>query len=617
VIPSSPPAPRRVPPSKRRSSKALGFLVPVGVAGVFLALAVGPEGCKHGRNFIAHMHERRTKSKPNTDEYADNVHALVTSPQVAIMKWSNIADEQPVVEKFYDDRNWQLAWTRDGKPTAQALAMIELFKNAQLKGLVPEDYDASRWTQREQKLDQILASKDNSETSQTLIAQFDAAMSISVVRYLGDLHEGRINPESLNFDIDVPAKRAAFDVASFINDQLVDADDVPSTVAKVEPHNPMYAATEKALTQYLQLAKDEAASPQQPLPSIPATSKGLTVGSAYPALPQLLQRLQLEGDASTTTAPAVYDDAMSAAVKHYQARHGLVDDGKLGNPTIASLNEPFSERVQQIDNALEHWRWLPDDYVNPRILVNLPEFQLRAYDPDHSLAFKMRVVDGEAKGNHDTPVFVRTMKFLIFRPYWNVPVSIIKKELTPHIERSGVGYLADKGYEVTKNDGTIVTGYSASDIEHLRYNVRQKPGPQNSLGLVKFMFPNEYDVYMHSTPELPLFNLTRRDRSHGCVRLQHADQMAAWVLQGQGDWDADKINTAMNSGKDNSQVSLKTQLPVVITYLAATADEDGTMHFFDDIYGYDKELDAALAKGRPYPKDPVKINPKLTPGETE
>jgi murein L,D-transpeptidase YcbB/YkuD len=176
---------------------------------------------------------------------------------------------------------------------------------------------------------------------------------------------------------------------------------------------------------------------------------------------------------------------------------------------------------------------------------------------------------------------------------------------------------------VTTGNGTLVPKWTVNELVQGRYMVRQKPGPKNSLGLVKFMFPNEYDVYMHSTPEMGLFGLTRRDRSHGCVRLQDAEKMADWVLDGQGDWDEDKIHAAMygpadgSEAEDNKTVGLQTTLPVVITYLSAVADEDGSMHFFNDIYGYDNQLDATLAKGRPYEKAPVKIDPKLTPGETE
>ena len=334
----------------------------------------------------------------------------------------------------------------------------------------------------------------------------------------------------------------------------------------------------------------------------------------------------MEGDAPAsdqgTAAPSSYSADISSAVKHWQGRHGLTDDGKLTQATVDSLNVPLDTRVVQLSLSLERWRWLPDDYAQPRVLVNLPEYIVRTYDPDHNLAFKMKVIDGEADG-HDTPIFVRTMKYLIFRPFWNLPISIVKKDIVRHVNASGAGYLGRNNYEVTNGSGEPVTGWTADGLDHGRYMVRQKPGPKNSLGLVKFMFPNEYDIYMHSTPEMNLFNLTNRDRSHGCVRLNDAEKMANWVLQGQGDWDADKIHTAMFGPADggdpdnNKQVNLKTPLPVVITYFTGNADEDGSVHFFNDVYGYDQQLMAALAKGIPYPQQTQKINPKLTPGETE
>jgi len=552
---------------------------------------------------------------------ATNVQHVVSSPRLAILKWSNYSDYQAPVKQFYEARDYALAWTDDDSPTTQAETLIQAFTNAAQKGLRPEDYDASRWQQRVARVKSIFKSHDTSAEAQDALAQFDAAMTIDAMRYISDLHSGRVNPQHLNFDIDVPAKRAAFDLAAYLNDKVAEADDVTEALDAVEPQNEMYAGTEKALQQYLALARQQHASPTPPLAPV---AKTISVGQPYPApaLFALATRLALEGDipftpAGESTVGSVYSQDIADAVKHYQQRHGLTADGKLTQATIDSLNVPMDVRVQQLNLSLERWRWLADPYTNPRLLENLAEFMVRAYDPDHTLAFKMKTVNGQAKGNHDTPVFTRTMKFLVFRPYWNVPPSIIKKELVPHIQRSGIGYLAQKNYEVFKADGTVVTDYNEHDIEHLRYNVREKPGPKNSLGLVKFMFPNEYDVYMHSTPELNLFNLTRRDRSHGCVRLEHADQMAEWVLNGQGDWDADKIAAAMNSqDQDNKQVSLKTQLPVVIFYLTATADEDGTTHFFDDIYGYDKQLEDILDKGMPYPSDPAKVNPKLTPGET-
>jgi murein L,D-transpeptidase YcbB/YkuD len=589
---------------------------------ILLAVLLPMSGCKGTihRLRIKFQHRKAT-SKANTTDYADNVENLLESAQLPSLRWPDYAPDQPAVHGFYDDRDDELAWTRDGKPTAQATRLMQMFGDAATKGLEPEDYDASRWAARVTKLAEIAKKKDTSDAAQDDVAAFDLAMTICAVRYLEDLHVGRINPQALNFDIDTPAKRAAFDVQTLLNDDLVDAKDVPSVVASVEPQNTFYKATEAALPGYLTLERMQSASQQQPLPSLTAGMKPIAVGGVYSALQPLLVRLQMENDAPRTMAAStIYTPELSAAVKHYQDRHGLQDDGKLGQATIDSLNVPISVRVQQMDDALERWRWLPDNYQQPRAFANLPEFLLRTYNADHSLAFKMRVVDGEAEGNHDTPMFVRMMRYVVFRPYWNLPPSIVKKEIMKHIRSSGMGYLASHDYEAYNNSGAVVTNATADDIDHLRVSVRQKPGPKNSLGLVKFLFPNEYDVYMHSTPELNLFALTRRDRSHGCVRLQHADQMAQWVLsndQPNGGWDQNKVDDAMNGDDNNKTINLKSPLPVLIGYFTAMADEDGSMHFFDDIYGYDKQMEAALAKGRPYERAEMKVNPKLTPGETE
>ncbi len=584
------------------------------LSGVFLST----EGCRGGvKALVAKFHHRKSHTKSNTTDYADNVAQVVQTPRIDVLKNANFEDYQAQVQQFYEDRNYELAWTRDGKPTSQATALIQLFDDAAKKGLRPEDYDASRWPQLVQDLKGFGTS--TSDDAQTKVAQFDAAMTISAMRYLSDLHVGRINPQALNFDIDVPGKRAAFDLPSILDHQIVDADDLPSEVAKLEPQNPMYKATEDALPKYLELAKQQA---QQPAAQLPPAAKPVSVGGRYEDVAGLYARLQIEGDAAGGATPQGYDQSMAEAVRRFQARNGLTADGKLSQATIDALNEPMATRVQRLSDTLERWRWLPDEYQQPRFLVNLPEFIVRTYDDDHNLAFKMKVVDGEANG-HDTPMFVRHMRYMIFRPYWNLPTSIVKKELMRHVSSGGAAYLERNNYEVVNNKGEAVSGWNAEDLEHSRYLVRQKPGPKNSLGLVKFMFPNEYDIYMHSTPEINLFNLTRRDRSHGCVRLNDAEKMANWVLNGQGDWDADKIHQAMfgptdgSEPENNKQVNLPKPLPVVITYMTANADEDGTVHFFKDIYGYDKQLEDALAKPRPYPKDPVKINPKLTPGETE
>jgi L,D-transpeptidase YcbB len=562
-----------------------------------------------------HRH-RKSKSAPNTDAYSDNLHQLVEkkalpaekvdTTKVPDLRWPNFSDYQTYITTFYDDRNFEVAWTRDGVPTATATAFMLQFQDAAAKGLIPDDYDAPRWAERVQAL--------NSK-SRDAISLFDVAMTVNVMRYISDLRIGRVNPQHFNFDINVQDKK--YDLAEFVSDNVVDATDVPKLIVGVEPDSGDYRKTEQALGHYLELAKQQEAAPAD---ALPAVTKAVTVGGAYPAAGALLTRLQLEGDAAADIAPdptgTTFIESLSDAVKSYQHRHGFTEDGKLTPQTVKSLNIPMTARVAQLQDSLERWRWLPDPYLHARLMVNLPEFVLRGYDPDHKLDFTMRVVVGKVVGEHETPVFTHMMKYLVFRPFWNVPVDIARKELVPHIATNH-GYLATKNFEVTNNKGIIQTDYTAKEVSQGAVMVREKPGPKNSLGLVKFMFPNQYDIYLHSTPAVSLFEQTRRDFSHGCIRVQKPADLAAWVLQDQGDdWDLEKVQAAMNSGTDNHTVSLKTPLPIVIFYLTATVAEDGDVHFFDDIYGYDAEMQKVFDKGPPYPVKPYPAAPKPKPGDT-
>jgi L,D-transpeptidase YcbB len=570
---------------------------------------------------------RKTKSAPNTTAYSDNLHELlqkktlppekVDTTKTPDLRWPNFSDYQTSLATFYDDRNYEVAWTRDGAPTPSATAFIQQFRDAATKGLIPEDYDASRWAGRVQAL---------SGKSADAISLFDVAMTVNVMRYISDLHIGRVNPQHFNFDIHVQDKK--YDLAEFVSDNAVDATDVPKLIAGVEPDSDAYRRTETALAHYLDLAKQQQQSPAEPLSIV---TKPISIGGHYPAIAALLARLQLEGDAaadtnsapdpSTSTATdGVFDAALSAAVKSYQHRHGFTEDGKLTSQTIHSLNVPMDFRVAQLQDSLERWRWLPEPYLHARLMVNLPEFVLRGFDLDHKLDFTMRVVVGQVKGQHETPVFTHMMKYLVFRPYWSVPVDIAKKELVPHI-LTNRGYLASKNFEVTNNKGVVQTDYTAHQVSQGMVMVREKPGPKNSLGLVKFIFPNQYDIYLHSTPAVSLFERTRRDFSHGCIRVQKPEDLAVWVLQGQsqgqnGDWDLEKVQDAMNNGPDNHTVGLKTPLPIVIFYLTAIVGEDGQAHFFDDVYGYDADMQKVFAKGPPYPIKPEPIVPKTKLGDT-
>jgi murein L,D-transpeptidase YcbB/YkuD len=332
----------------------------------------------------------------------------------------------------------------------------------------------------------------------------------------------------------------------------------------------------------------------------------LVSGDAYPAIEQLALRLRSQGDLPQSAVVNVkagrYNGALVEAVKHFQTRHGLQGNGRLGKDTLRELNTPLSQRVLQLEDALERWRWLPANYPHLPVVVNIPEFVLRTFVSDHKIAMRMDVVVG--KEMHQTPVFAKELQYIIFRPYWNVPHSITSAEIIPALQRNR-NYLAKENLEVTDQAGHVVTGgvVSTSVLEQLQSGkllVRQKPGPKNSLGLVKFIFPNDENVYLHSTPALQLFSQARRDFSHGCIREEKPAELAAWLLHDQPKWTQETITAAMNSGPNNQQVKLSSPVPVVIVYMTAIVEENGEIYFFNDIYGHDGAMNAALAKGQQY-----------------
>src|ERR1700677_2428085 len=529
----------------------------------------------------------------NAEAVAGQLRTMAAAGTLADLTFPNFPDYGEHVQALYQSVNYAPVWIRDGQAKPQALAVITAFQSSRQKGLNPEDYDASRWPLR-------LATLKNSPGDASTVAHFDAALTVSTMRYISDLHMGRVNPKQFKVGFDVEQKK--YDLPQFLAQKLLVASNVPEVLNGVEPPYYGYQRTELALQTYLAVAdKDHS-------PPLPDVQKTLAPGNSYPGAEALAQRLQSLGDlpqgAVANARPGIYEGSLVDGVKHFQTRHGIGPDGRLGKGTVSQLNTPFSVRVQQLDDALERWRWLPADFSPLPVAVNIPEFVLRVFSPDHRIAMRMNDIVGKAV-RHETPVFAEDMKYIIFRPYWNVPLSITRAEIIPAIQKDG-GYLAKKGFEVTDQSGNIVTSgaVSADVLAQLRSGkllVRQKPGPSNSLGLIKFIFPNEHNVYLHSTPAQSLFSQSRRDFSHGCIRLEKPAELAAWLLRDQPKWTLDAVKAAMQSGPDNQQVNLTPSVPVVIIYLTALVEEDGEVYFFNDIYGHDKTLNAVLAKGPPYP----------------
>jgi murein L,D-transpeptidase YcbB/YkuD len=312
----------------------------------------------------------------------------------------------------------------------------------------------------------------------------------------------------------------------------------------------------------------------------------------------------LPSDANVAVDPPIYQGALVDAVKTFQRRHGRDPNGRIDPETLADLNRPLISCVRQMQLTLERWRWLPSSYEKAPIVVNIPEFRLRAYDKDFKIGVTMNVVVGKAYG-HNTPVFSDSMEYVVFRPYWGVPPSITRNEMIPHIVRDPE-YLTKRAYEVVDSKQNVVSeGAVSSDVlSQLRTGklfIRQKPGPKNALGLVKFIFPNSYNVYMHDTPAPEFFAKSRRDFSHGCIRLEKPAELAAWVLRDNPGWNPERINAAMKGDK-TEQVNLAHPIPVLILYATVIVLEDGLVQFYDDIYGHDAALEKVLAKGYPYPQ---------------
>jgi murein L,D-transpeptidase YcbB/YkuD len=529
---------------------------------------------------------------PPSEAVAGQLRAIAAAGTLSDLAAPNFPDYRQQVQALYQAANYTPVWIRDGQPTPQAQAVIAALEASRQKGLTPEDYDASRWTQR-------LLGLKNTPGDAARVAHFDAALTVCAMRYISDLHIGRVNPKHFKLGFDVAQK--SYDLPQFLLQKLLPASNVAQVLHDAEPPYFFYQRTEAALDHYLVLAEKENRVP------LPEVQKTVAPGDAYPGAEALAQRLQLLGDlptGSVTATPGIYGGPMVDGVKHFQGRHGLTPDGQLGKDTLRQLNVPLSSRIQQLDDALERWRWLPVNFSPLPVLVNVPEFVLRVFNPDHSIAMRMDVIVGKAL-RHATPVFAQDMKYIVFRPYWNVPLSITRAEIIPSLEKDS-GYLARKNFEITDQSGSIVTSgtVSADQLAQLRSGkllARQKPGPSNSLGLIKFLFPNEYNVYLHSTPAQQLFAQSRRDFSHGCIRVEDPAALAAWLLRDQPKWTLDAVKAAMQSGPDNQQVNLMPPVPVVIIYLTAVVEEDGDVYFFDDIYGRDGTLNAVLAKGPPYP----------------
>jgi len=505
--------------------------------------------------------------------------------------------------RFYRDRQFTLAWFRNHQPVPQAQALQGIIAKAKDEGLEPKDYQVKDLKKLFAELD---VARTDSARRNALERQVDVVLTGTYLNWASDYYRGVANPrDSKNTAWQVKPNKIKLNKAllTFLGERKS-----RYNYYEFAPLHPEYDQLKKALAAYRE--QERAGG----WPQLPATLK-LRPGQTSEAVPALRQRLLgeparpavnqsaaaptatpvgLKGDAAPSKAPlaAAYDAGLVAAVKAFQQDAGLKPDGVVAGQTLRQLNVPVGARIDQLILNMERWRWLPKRFEPSYLLVNIPEFRLHVVENNRE-AFAMPVIVG--KELNATPVFSDKLEYVVLAPYWNVPFSIIENELRDKLV-ANPNYLDRLDMEVVKGSGRKAQVVDPAEVdwanvtqETFKYTLRRRPGPQNDLGNVKFIFPNSDDIYLHDTPHDELFSQSVRSFSHGCVRVAEPIKLATYLLRNKPGWDQQTILDSIATRREK-YVTVKEKLPVYLVYFTAWADADGRVHFRDDIYGHDKAL---------------------------
>jgi murein L,D-transpeptidase YcbB/YkuD len=477
------------------------------------------------------------------------------------------------VQELYAARGDRPAWIDGDRVTPAGQRLLAALAAAADEGLDPARYDPAAILPGGSGVLRVAVGGGPTPRE---AAVREVALMVALARYAADLGRGRVDPARVSVMWRVQPRRV--DVRPILR-QAVESGRPDDVLDSVRPRHPQYAALRDALRRYAALAAQESQ-----LPTLPAALR-LRPGARNPQVAALRARLAFWGDASGSAAAAgadVLDRPLVDALKRFQARHGLAAGGTLDAETIEALNAPAADRVRQIALNLERWRWQALPEAGRSVLVNIPTFELHGYAGGRE-ALAMRVVTG--RPDTPTPVFAQDMTAVVFSPYWNVPTNIALGETMPAVLRDP-SYLQRMNLEVLRGDQVVDPrrvdwGRGAAGV-----SFRQRPGARNALGLVKFLLPNSFNVYLHDTPSTALFLRPQRAFSHGCVRLEKPEALARWVLDGMPGWTPARIAGAMRAGRE-SAVSLPQAIPVGITYFTVWVDADGTVEFRPDVYRHD------------------------------
>jgi len=448
-------------------------------------------------NLVAHAEDIFFSASTVSQE----INTILTTKKNPLLTRFNFEYRAEDVESLYKNNNNELLWLNNAQTEKNVGEVLAILSNAAAEGLNPEDYSLSLL---KQKFPLILLHQQDSPSD---LAAYDTAVTISLVRFLHDVHYGRVSPHSLNFSIKLRTQKT-LNLPEIIKSAIASGS-ILQLVSNAEPKLQQYQQLRSALATYREL------------------------------------------------------------VVNTQTGHDKKN--KLYN---------LQNRIIKISLAMERLRWLPEMNSGKSIIVNIPAFQLWGVDSDNNQSVNLKVVVGKAQKNQ-TPVLMAEMRYIEFMPYWNVPPSIFQKEIWPKLS-ANPNYLVGQNMEVVS-------------LKNGKMRIRQRPGGKNALGKLKFIFPNPYGVYLHDTPSKSLFSRSRRDFSHGCVRVQHPDELARFVLGMQEGWTQERIANNLDSSVHH-QTSLKTVIPVLFFYSTAFYEKKDVLAFYDDIYGYDAPLLMALGK---------------------
>jgi murein L,D-transpeptidase YcbB/YkuD len=476
-----------------------------------------------------------------------------------LAKDSSFAKYKDQFYDFYKERNYQFAWF----DTSGLAEQTHNFYNL-LNATVSELQDSSLLNLESTKSYEYFTENSVKKFKQEEVLKAELLITGQFFNYAAKVYKG-IDVDATELGWFIPRKKV--DLSSLLDSVLSNK---AKQAAVYIPFNSQYKKLEEQLQFFYQLQK------KYPTDTIANIPKNISIGDSSNLTIELKQRLFLLGDLAENDGIKKFDTTLQKAVKRFQKRFGLPVNGTVGNKLINELNIPIKKRIETILINIERARWLPAEKDSNYFLVNIPEYKLHVFDSTIN-TWDMNVIVGKTATG--TVIFNGNLKYIVFSPYWNIPSNIVKNEILPGIKRNR-NYLDKNDMEKYGGDANLPM-------------IRQKPGPKNSLGLVKFLFPNNFDIYFHDTPNRDLFTANNRNLSHGCIRLGEPKKFAEYLLRNDTTYTSSKIDSLMNLPKEK-WITLPKSIPVFIVYFTSWVDKNGVLNFRNDIYGHDSKMSEKL-----------------------